>query len=100
MATSPQSATRLEYYLRTDFRPDVDFVDGEILERNAGEREHSFLQFKIAMLIGAHQCASVRMSAHEREWGVAVYPEHRVQIAPDRSRVPDVCVVAARDPFE
>jgi Uma2 family endonuclease len=90
MAASPQSATRLDYYLQTDLRPDCDYVDGEILERNVGEREHSFLQLKIAMLI----------SEHERNWGVAVYPEHRVQVARDRFRVPDVCVVSAADPFE
>ena len=90
MAASPQFATRLEYYLQTDFRPDCDYVDGEILERNVGEREHSFLQLRISMLI----------SQHEREWGVAVYPEHRVQVSHDRFRVPDVCVVSAHEPFE
>ncbi|MFP5226251.1 MAG: Uma2 family endonuclease [Acidobacteriota bacterium] len=90
MAASPQFATRLEYYLQTDFRPDCDYVDGEILERNVGEREHSFLQLKIAMLI----------SQHEREWGVAVYPEHRVQVARDSFRIPDVAVIAAQHPFE
>jgi Uma2 family endonuclease len=90
MAASPKFATRLDYYLQTDLRPDCDYVDGEILERYVGEREHSFLQLKIAMLI----------SEHEREWGVAVYPEHRVQVARDRYRVPDVCVVSAADPFE
>jgi Uma2 family endonuclease len=90
MAASPQFATRLDYYLQTDFRPDCDYVNGEILERNGGEREHSFLQLAISALI--HQ--------NEREWDVAVYPEHRVQVAQERYRVPDVCVVSARDPFE
>jgi hypothetical protein len=59
MAASPQFATRLEYYLQTDFRPDCDYIDGQIVERNVGEKEHSFLQLKIAMLI----------SEHERDWG-------------------------------
>jgi Uma2 family endonuclease len=90
MAASPQFATRLEYYLQTDFRPDCDYVDGEILERNVGEREHSFLQLKIAMLI----------SQHEQEWRVAVYPEHRVQVERNRFRIPDIAVISAQDPFE
>lgn len=90
MAASPQSATRLDHYLQTDFRPDCDYVDGEILERHVGEREHSFLQLKIAMLI----------SQHEREWSVGVYPKHRVQVARDRFRIPDICVTSAQDPFE
>ena len=90
MAASPQFATRLEYYLQTDFRPDCDYVDGEILERNVGEREHSFLQLKIAMLI----------SQHEQEWRVAVYPEHRVQVERNRFRIADIAGISAQDPFE
>jgi Uma2 family endonuclease len=81
----PTIRKRLEYYLQTDFRPDRDYVDGEILERNVGEREHSFLQLKIAILI----------SQHERDWDVAVSPEHRVQVTHDRFRVPDIVLISA-----
>ena len=28
----------VEEYLRTSYRPDCDYVDGEVLERNMGER--------------------------------------------------------------
>lgn len=90
MAASPQFASRLEYYLQNTFRPDCDYVDGEIVERNAGEREHAFLQLNLLMLI----------AQSERAWGVAVYPEHRVEVAPNRHRVPDICVISAQDPFE
>ena len=31
----------LEEYLRTDYEPDCDYVDGELEERNAGELQHS-----------------------------------------------------------
>jgi len=31
-------------YLETSYRPDVDYVDGELLERNVGELDHSRLQ--------------------------------------------------------
>jgi hypothetical protein len=37
-------------YLSTDYRPDVNYVDGEIAERNVGEKGHSRLQ----MLLSAY----------------------------------------------
>jgi Uma2 family endonuclease len=90
MAASPQFATRLDHYLRASFRPDCDYVDGEIVERNVGEGEHAFFQKKLLMLI----------AQHEQLWNILVYPEHRVQVSPSRYRVPDICVIAAADPFE
>ena len=33
----------MEEYLATSYRPDCDYVDGEIEERNLGEKEHSIL---------------------------------------------------------
>ena len=33
----------LEEYLRTSYRPDCEFVDGVLEERNVGEYEHSNL---------------------------------------------------------
>ncbi|RXH57399.1 hypothetical protein [Granulicella sibirica] len=49
MATAPLTSTEsrpltVEEYLRTSYRPDCDFVDGVIEERNLGEYEHSRLQ--------------------------------------------------------
>ncbi len=42
------SATRalisVEEYLATSYRPDCDYVDGEVVERNLGEQDHSWLQ--------------------------------------------------------
>ena len=35
MASSPQVTGQLDVYLHTTFRPDCDYVDGEIQERNA-----------------------------------------------------------------
>ena len=34
----------VEEYLRTTYHPDCDYVDGEVLERNLGERDHSEVQ--------------------------------------------------------
>ncbi|HTB12027.1 MAG TPA: hypothetical protein VK752_10660 [Bryobacteraceae bacterium] len=37
------SATQISVpeYLNTTYRPDRDYVDGEVLERKLGERDHS-----------------------------------------------------------
>jgi len=34
----------LDEYLRTSYDPDCEYVDGEVVERNLGERDHSKLQ--------------------------------------------------------
>ncbi len=41
----------IEEYLRTSYHPDCDYVDGEIQERNLGEREHARLQAVLTSLV-------------------------------------------------
>jgi Uma2 family endonuclease len=72
----------VEEYLRTSYRPDRDYVDGEVVERNVGELDHSTLQKKIILYLGIR----------EAELGISVYPEQRVQVSKTRFRIPDVCV--------
>lgn len=38
----------IEEYLHTSYSPDVDFVDGELEERNLGAFEHARLQYVLA----------------------------------------------------
>jgi Uma2 family endonuclease len=91
MAASPSALTMsVEEYLNTTFRPDVDYVDGVIEERNVGEWDHGALTLAIARLLQDRQ----------QEWGVRVAPEVRVQVLPTNFRIPDVCVVDARYPRE
>jgi Uma2 family endonuclease len=73
----------VEEYLATSYRPDCDYVDGEVLERNLGEKEHSILQAALIFLF------------HTRrdEWKVEVFPELPVQVKPTRFRIPDITVV-------
>ena len=73
----------VEEYLRTNYRPDCDYVDGEVVERIVGEYDPSRLQK--ALLIYRAQ--------REKQWGVEVIPEQRVQVTSHRFRVPDLCVV-------
>jgi Uma2 family endonuclease len=80
----------VEEYLRTSYRPDCDYVDGEVLERNLGERDHSKLQREFILYFGTRA----------KQWGIHVFPEQRVQVSAQRFRIPDVCVVVGREPQE
>ena len=77
-------------YLRTSYRPDCDYVAGVVEERNSGELDHSWLQTMIAGYL----------LARREQWGIQVFVELRVQVKPDRFRVPDVCVVLGAKPKE
>jgi Uma2 family endonuclease len=80
----------LDYYLHETWEPDREFVDGEILERNLGEKDHASWQ---AVLVS--WLRNLRQSANVR-----VYPELRVQTSPTHFRVPDVVVVDRDAPDE
>jgi len=87
MATQPtiDRPVSVEEYLSTVYEPDCEFVDGAIEERNVGELDHSFLQ----LFLG-----SIFMN-HRSEWGIVAFSEQRIQLAPNRFRVPDLVVVRA-----
>ena len=77
-------------YLSSSYRPDCDYVDGVLEERNLGERDHSNLQGgTFAFLFN-----------RRKQWGIHAFVEWRVQVSPTRFRVPDVCVVAGDEPKE
>jgi len=78
----------VEEYLRTAYEPDCDYVDGEVIERNVGERDHGVLQREFL----------VYFHLRRLEWNVHVYVGQHVQISKTRFRVPDVCVYAGEDP--
>jgi Uma2 family endonuclease len=80
----------VEEYLRTSYRPDCDYVDGEVVERNLGELDHGWVQTIL----------SAYLVARRAEWGISVIVELRVQVKPNRFRVPDICVVLGPRPDE
>ncbi|HSY35093.1 MAG TPA: Uma2 family endonuclease [Acidobacteriaceae bacterium] len=82
MASAP-SMLSIDEYLRTSYHPDVDYVSGEIEERNLGEFEHARLQYILALMFGRH----------EREWNVIGVTEQRIYVARDRVRICDVCLL-------
>lgn len=83
---STQTIISVEEYLSTSYRPDCDYVDGELLARNVGEWDHSRLQ---TLLSGY-------FLAHEKEWRILVVVEQRVQVKATRFRVPDIAVLLGR----
>jgi Uma2 family endonuclease len=83
MATA--ALTPLSEYLKTSYRPDREYLDGEVLERNMGKWEHARVQAALAAWFWAH----------ESTWGVMVATEWRTQVSATRVRIPDVVVLAA-----
>jgi Uma2 family endonuclease len=73
----------LEQYLSTSYRPDREYIDGEVVERNMGKWEHS----RIQALLTTWFCI------HEREWQVQTATEWRTQVSDTRVRIPDVVLV-------
>lgn len=78
----------VEEYLSTTFRPDCEYVNGVIEERNVGEVDHSRLQALLVLFLGQL----------EKQLEICVLPEVRLQVKETRFRVPDICVVRAPKP--
>jgi Uma2 family endonuclease len=77
-------------YLATHYRPDQEFIEGRLLERNVGEYDHSNLQGAVVSW----------MRRRQHEWDIRVLPEQRVQVRPDRFRIPDICVLSREQEIE
>ena len=70
-------------YLATTYHPDCDYIDGEVQERNLGEKQHGGLQAFFASIFGKNK----------REWSMRALTEVRVQVSATRFRIPDVCAI-------
>jgi Uma2 family endonuclease len=95
MATLPmhdynEPAITVEEYLTTSYRPDCDYVNGRIEERNLGEFDHGYLQLLLGVIFTNHRDA----------WGVRAVTDVRTQVSPARFRVPDISVLRADAPRE
>jgi len=83
MATS--SAVPVEEYLRTTYHPDMEYLEGQLVERHVGEYFHSLLQ---SLIVGL-------LLSRRRERRFRVFTEQRVQVSErPRYRIPDICVKA------
>lgn len=78
----PQNMSVEEYFCSV-FEPDVEYVDGVLVERNVGEWEHSDLQTELAHLF----------RTMFSQWRCRAAVECRLQVAPTNFRIPDVMVL-------
>ena len=83
MATGVQ--VPLEEYLRTSYRPDCDYVEGVVEERNLGELDHSSIQNSFLLFFGRF-----------RRSGIRAFPELRMRVAERKYRIPDVVVTLGK----
>jgi hypothetical protein len=72
MATVPIDETfvTVREYLRTSYSQDCEYVDGRIVERNVGEKEHSILLGYLTYSFALNRDA----------WLVEVFPTLRMQV--------------------
>jgi Uma2 family endonuclease len=87
MATT---AVSIEEYLSTAYEPDMDYVDGELEERNVGEYEHNVVQKRILFWF----------DRRAKEWRIRAVQEQRTRLSGSRVRIPDVSVFTRDLPIE
>ncbi|MBV9300729.1 MAG: Uma2 family endonuclease [Acidobacteriaceae bacterium] len=73
----------VEEYLHTVYRPDCDYVDGVVEERNLGEWDHSTVQTQLAVFFSRF-----------RNIGLLARTELRMRIREGKYRVPDLVVTS------
>jgi len=79
----PAVLVSVEEYLRTDYSPDCDYVDGVLEDRNLGQKKHALTQ---TLIVGF-------LLALRQALGALVIVEQRIRVSPTRFRIPDVCVI-------
>ena len=71
----------VEEYLKTSYRPDCEYLDGRVEERNLGEYDHGLLQTLLAALF-----------INNREaWGVRAVTNVRTQVSRSRRELRACC---------
>ena len=87
MAALPQPPlVSVEDYLNTAYDPDVEYVDGVLVERHVGDRLHSLVQSNVLYFLRL------------RYPKLKVFPEWRSKVSDSRYRIPDLAVLL-RDPL-
>src|SRR5215467_9764706 len=81
---SIETLISVEEYLSTAYDPDVEYVDGVLVERNVGDWLHSLVQRNLILAFG---------NKYPKFYAV---PELRSKTRETRYRLPDVCVLLTR----
>jgi Uma2 family endonuclease len=71
-------------YLKTSYRPDREYIDGELLGRHVGKWDHARIQALLCIWFGSR----------EQNWNIVVATGLRVKVSSSRVRIPDVCLVS------
>ena len=87
---STAALVSISEYLSTSYRPDRDLIDGQLIERNVGEYDHSHLQGALITWFTNRQ----------REWNIRVLPEQCIRVSSTRFRIPDVCIISRDQEIE
>lgn len=77
IAVAQKAPVSVRKYLNTAYKPDCDYVDGELERRHVGEDIHSAWQYAIMKWFSRHE-----------NWPVLVRPEIRIRISGRRYRWP------------
>lgn len=90
MGATPALVSPQEY-LDTSF-PDGDheYVDGQLVERTMGEKDHSTAQRRIILFF----------ARFEQSHRLIAFPEQRVRVTAERYRIPDVLICHGEEPDE
>jgi Uma2 family endonuclease len=89
-AVELESAIPLDLYLQRVYRPDCDYIDGEVRERNAGYYPHSAMMVIVGAML--HECAKTTDT-------VALLSV-RIRVSDDCVLVPDICLARRTRPRE
>ena len=80
---STMALVPVEEYLNTSYDPDVEYVDGVLVERNVGEWHHSLIQSNLILAL------------HRRYPHFYAIPSLRSHTTETRYRLPDISVLLA-----
>jgi Uma2 family endonuclease len=75
----------VEEYLKSNYEPDREYVDGALVERNLGRLKHGHLQSLI----------SAFFVVNGREHSLKIVTEQRIRVHDRRYRIPDLAVMPA-----
>jgi Uma2 family endonuclease len=90
MSTTTTALVSEQEYLTTVYEADCEYEDGVLIERNVGERDHSWLQ----VAVGAY------FFRRRKLWNIEAFTAQRHRIRAGKYMIPDVCVIYRPRPSE
>lgn len=82
MATTP-ALVSLQDYLETSYEPECEYVDGDLIPKALGAKDHARLQFHVARLLYRYEEAGLCQIATEQS----------VRVRETAVLIPDICLL-------